>query len=102
MSEGNTPPTGGSRPTHDVVVRDKNNTKRRTNVGVAWMNEEGWLSISLGPGVVLDSRDQLYIGVYPKRRNPSPRTEQLALLQEEEAPYTDEELELLSMGHSED
>ena len=54
-------------PTHRLVITDKENRHRRTRAGVAWINEKGWISIALNPGVAInynDSKD-CFISLYP-------------------------------------
>lgn len=62
----------GKKPTHYLIIRPKDkNSRGRTRAGVAWMNEEGWLSIVLHPGIVLDHRlcEDHYLSVYPYKGN---------------------------------
>jgi hypothetical protein len=57
---------GGRRPTHVITIQPKD-SKVRTKAGVAWMNDKGWLSLTLRPGIVLDYRLNAdhYISLYP-------------------------------------
>jgi hypothetical protein len=54
-----------SRPTHVLVIVDKQNKKARTVGGSVWVDAEGRASIKLGPGIRLDWRDEVYLNVYP-------------------------------------
>lgn len=66
-----------SRPTHVVTVKVKDNDAPASKVGVAWLNQKGWMSIRLNPCVTLTDRDDIYINVYPdKYRDQPPRQEQ--------------------------
>lgn len=57
----------GTLPSHRVVIAEKENTKNKTFIGSAWTNRQGWISIKLGPGVVISHRDceDHYISLYP-------------------------------------
>ena len=56
---------GPRKPTHDFCVRTPDG-KRRGVIGSAWLNEDGSLNVHLNPGTVLDWRDNLQIGLFPK------------------------------------
>jgi len=58
------------QPTHRLVLKEKDG-KRRTIAGAGWVNEEGWISLQLNPGVVLDSRllEDHYLSLYPYDRD---------------------------------
>lgn len=58
-------------PTHILKVKERNG-QRKCNVGVGWQNEDGSISIQLNPCVVLSSRDDVYISLFPF----TPRTEE--------------------------
>ena len=50
--------TDGKRPTHRLVLVDKDNTKNKTIAGSAWMNDdETFASITLRPGVVISAAE---------------------------------------------
>ena len=55
-------------PTHRLIIKDKKNKARWTRAGVAWLNEKGWFSIRLNPGVTLRSEemeDRFHVSLYP-------------------------------------
>ena len=57
------------RPTHHLIVQDKENKSRKTRAGVAWVNADGWFNISLNPGVVLTDEvcEHCYLNLYPTK-----------------------------------
>jgi hypothetical protein len=64
---------GRGRPAYRMVVEHKE-TKARTRVGVAWVNEKGWISIKLSPCVVLSGdRNDIFISLYPNEDDHAPR-----------------------------
>jgi hypothetical protein len=58
-----------ARPTHVLVLRDKENKCMRTIAGAGWENEQGWINIRLNPGVCISEADtdRYWISLYPKR-----------------------------------
>lgn len=58
-----------SRPTHHIIIKDKENKFRKTLAGVAWVNAEGWFSIALNPGIVLTAElcENYYVNMYPTK-----------------------------------
>jgi len=64
------------RPTHVVTVKVKDGDSPAAKVGVAWMNDQGWMSVKLNPCVSLTDRDDIYINIYPDKyrdRVPAPK-----------------------------
>jgi hypothetical protein len=57
-------------PNYVLMVKPKRQNAVATKVGVAWMDEEGRLSIKLEPCVVLHWNDDLWLSLYPDRNNP--------------------------------
>lgn len=54
-----------AKPTHVLKLVMKQGEIRNNRAGVGWATKEGWISITLDPGIVLDWRDQYYINLYP-------------------------------------
>lgn len=52
-------------PTHVLKVKERNGSARG-EVGVAWLNKNGSLHISLNPGVTIAWNDSLHITLFPK------------------------------------
>jgi hypothetical protein len=80
-----------SYPTHRVTVRKKptgDGEGERTfshDVGAAWQNKDGRISIQLKPCVVLTDRDDIYINLYPTEPKPKPIPG--ATLEHEDLPF---------------
>ena len=57
------------RPTHYLIIQDKENKNIRTKAGVGWVNAEGWFTFKLGPGVVLTHElcETCWFNAYPTR-----------------------------------
>lgn len=53
------------KPTHTLTVKKKDSSAPASKVGVAWMNDKGWLTIQLDPCVVT-CMDQLSEYSYTK------------------------------------
>lgn len=51
-------------PDYIVKALDKSNDQRKGRIGAAWLNEDGSISISLDPFVVIDA--SLTINLFPK------------------------------------
>lgn len=47
----------GKKPDYNLSAMDKDNDRLKGTVGVAWINEDGTISIRLNPFVVLDTRE---------------------------------------------
>jgi len=54
----------GRKPTHRLKAYNPS-TKRSTNAGVGWLNENGSVSISIDDGVVLGIHRDLIINLWP-------------------------------------
>ena len=53
------------RPTHKLVAKRIGKDKSGMPIGVAWQNEQGWISIKLNPCVVISHNDEVYLSLYP-------------------------------------
>lgn len=47
----------GKKPDYTLSAMDKDTERLKGNVGIAWINEDGTISIRLNPFVVLDTRE---------------------------------------------
>lgn len=56
-----------SKPAYRLTLTDKGNSKRKTQVGVAFAMQSGGLNVVLNPGVVLDWHDQggFWLALFP-------------------------------------
>lgn len=52
------------RPTHQLKVKEREG-HGQTTIGVGWANKDGSISIRLSPCVVLSSRDEVFITLFP-------------------------------------
>lgn len=61
-----------ANPKFDLWLTDKEDTKSRTKIGVAFENEWGGLSVRLGPGVLIDARvrERCYFVLNPWKGKP--------------------------------
>lgn len=66
--EENKPP---KKPTHRLKVLLKG-SKRTTTVGAAWQRDDGSLSITLDPCVVLSWTDPVTISLFPVGKDETP------------------------------
>ena len=71
-----------TKPTHRLKakVRTDDNSGAYGDVGAAWLNENGSLSVRLNIGIVLDWRDNCLLTLFPSEASASTETK-------EEAPY---------------
>lgn len=53
------------RPTHTLRVKVRDTDNQTNTIGKAWLNEDGSMSISLSPGVVLKWDDPFFITAFP-------------------------------------
>ena len=61
-----------SRPTHTLYAKRKGET-HAFKIGAGWANEQGWISLKLNPCVTVSDREDVYINLYPiKRENDGP------------------------------
>jgi len=65
---------GPKRPTHTIKVKEKEGSAQG-EVGRAWLNDDGSLSIQLNPGVVLSWNDGLLITAFPRKSSGEEATE---------------------------
>lgn len=52
------------KPTHILSVKQRKG-EGRGKIGVGWLNEDGSMSVSLNPCVVLSSNDDVIITLFP-------------------------------------
>jgi hypothetical protein len=52
------------KPTHLVKVKERNG-KGKATIGVGWLNEDGSMTLSLNPCVVLSWKDDVFINAFP-------------------------------------
>jgi hypothetical protein len=56
-----------NRPTHRLSVKERNG-KNSTIIGVGWMDQDGTVAIKLNPCIVLSSKDDVLIRLFPSNR----------------------------------
>jgi hypothetical protein len=61
---------GAKDPTHVLKVKEKPPGKTVTHAGRGWLNEDGSMSIQLNPCIVLSSRDEVFITLFPVGTGP--------------------------------
>jgi hypothetical protein len=54
----------GRKPTHVLKVKERNGPAKNT-IGVGWLNDDGSMSVSLHPCVVLSWHDEVLITLFP-------------------------------------
>ncbi len=64
-SSGGKAQTAGKRPNYQLGVYDHRNGDRLTEGGVAWVGEDGIISLKLRPGVTLAYDPNLSIRLFP-------------------------------------
>lgn len=69
QNDPNLKPISHAPPTHVVKVKERNG-KGGTIIGVAWQNEQGWLTVKLNPCVVLTWKDDVHIKIFPVEEHP--------------------------------
>jgi hypothetical protein len=52
-------------PTHVLSVKQKRGDRKTPRIGVGWLNADGSISISLNPCVVLTSKDDVFVTLFP-------------------------------------
>ena len=53
------------RPDYNVCVKPKEGGNAYTKIGGAWKDDQGRISITLHPCVVLSAKDDVWISLYP-------------------------------------
>lgn len=85
----------GRRPDYTLSAMDKGNDALKGSVGVAWINEDGSISVRLNPFVVLDTRQHsLELRLFKNDRETAtpatkkPKTDHLKYVEsEDEIPF---------------
>jgi hypothetical protein len=54
----------GKKPTHVLKVKEREGNGK-TTIGVGWLNDDGSMSISLHPCVILTWKDNVMINLFP-------------------------------------
>jgi hypothetical protein len=58
----------GNKPTHVLVVKKKDSDAPGRRLGVAWESDKG-ISIRLYPCVTISDRDDVWISLYPYKKD---------------------------------
>ena len=56
-----------NKPSHILYITDRENKRRKTRAGAVWTNDDGWMTLQLGPGIHLSYEEQnkYFFSLYP-------------------------------------
>lgn len=78
-------------PTHVLGVKRKGDNFG-TRVGAGWVNDKGWISVKLNPCVVLSHTDDVYITLFPARKEKTVESTEPPAYLDEAPPWECEEV----------